>query len=65
MKDDMPDIVERLRSPTGPAFLEMAVREIERLRERVAELQAQLGYMESIETLRAERALTGRDSNPT
>jgi hypothetical protein len=32
MKDDPMDIVERLRSPTGPAFLEQAADEIERLR---------------------------------
>ena len=63
----MTDLVERLRGKPAPGdhcskLIAEAADEIERLEERVAKLQAQCGYTESINMLEIERltaALTG------
>jgi hypothetical protein len=54
------DLVQRLRAREGggddeEVLMREAADEIELLRERVAELQAQCGYTESIQTVEIER----------
>jgi hypothetical protein len=48
------DLVDRLREAMSP-LADEAADEIELLRERVADLQANCGYLESIQTLKIER----------